>query len=160
MLKHTKLLQEARRTDSNDFYELMGRLYGTDSPLIGWSQMSEQMVESASGKRFETYRSDDGNLVIRYLDNDDEIIISGFLSERGKIVRGNLKDIQGWMGDLLERMKEGATVIASLNKYSKPIMQRLLKDLEESGKRVRQDSFNVVEYGTDSWETLAMKVVG
>lgn len=157
MKSYKQHIHEAITATTSDFYELMDVIYGDMKELIRYTRQSEELVERLTGKQFETYTSNDGKLFIRYLDNDDEIIISGMISELKRITRDDIEDIQGWMGDLMERMKDGAAVISSLNKYSKPIMMKVVSELERQGYTVDTDSFDIVSFGSDTWETMQIK---
>jgi len=91
-----------------------------------------------------------GNILIKYIENNDYVIIQGMISKTGKLNRNDVSDMREWLVKLEMSIQNGKTLLTSVNNFSGPFIEKLLRNnpsfnVEEMGKMSNQ-------YGT--WRTI------
>jgi hypothetical protein len=68
-----------------------------------------------------------GNVYIKFIDTPQVIFILGMISKEGRLTREEAIDMKSWIGRLEDALKKGRRVMTSLNKFSGPFINRIIK---------------------------------
>lgn len=101
---------------------------------------SDKYAEQTTGQKpvIETT----GNVYIKYIETDKEIIILGINANKGKLTREDVPDLKKWIELLENKIKEGKTVYTSINDNSRKLINSILR---------RNPDFIYEEHGNIEW---------
>jgi hypothetical protein len=146
-------LDETQQSSTQEFLDAVDDYYGDDE-VSSMIRSSEQMLgRHIDTSQIQTEKTDNENLIIRFYEDPRQIFILGMISKSGKINRNDLNELKEWMSTLKQKMKRGKVVMSSLNKFSFPIMSRVVKELEADGFSVNKSKMNTTKIKGVQWDT-------
>jgi hypothetical protein len=141
-----------REGSDEEFVEIFKEVYADDD-LLNEQILSEQLVVHMTGGKFQTEISNDGKLAIRYLDSKEYVVISAMISTDKKMNRQHVQGIKELKSKLIDAFKAGKSLLTSLNNFSKPFIENILKEMENSGYTVEKQSLGTVTKPDGVWES-------
>lgn len=146
-------LNEIQQSSTEEFLDSVDNYYG-DNEVSSMIKASEEMLgHYIDTSKIQTEKTDNENLIIRFYEDSHQIFILGMISKSGKINRNDLNELKFWMNTLKQKMKKGKVVISSLNKFSFPILTRVVKELEADGYIVQKTKMNSTKIKGINWDT-------
>lgn len=125
---------EATAATDDEYFALAGK----HAP-VALLQMGEFSAELMSGgSPTITRKSDSGNLVIRWKENDEAIFFLGMVSVTGKTSKADAKDLREWHAYFLDKLRSGIALLTTPNAKSAPFLDNIARDLEREGKTVNR----------------------
>jgi hypothetical protein len=97
--------------------------------LIGEEHACRMLGKSL--KDIVTYISDNENLIIRYVENEDTLCLLGLTTENGKILKNDLVDIYLFCDILIEKIENGKQMITFPNDVSEMLIDKMIKIAEK-----------------------------
>jgi hypothetical protein len=158
-MNYTQILNEIQQSSTEEYTQALQAYYKGEDALMNLILASEEQLGMfIDTDQIQTEKTDDGNLIIRYYEDDEQVIILGMISKTGRLNRNELVELQEWLGRLKEKMKEGVPVISSMNQLSMPIFNRIVKQLESEGFEVNKTEFNKTRLAGQEWTTYIFQV--
>jgi hypothetical protein len=109
-----------------------------------YDKMSEDMI--GTKPIIET----SGNLFIKYIETKDSIYVLGMSSNKGRIERSDIKDMNLWLDKLEKKIKEGKVVYTSTNSNSENFINNLLK----KNPSFKKENMGYIEFPEGKWNTI------
>lgn len=157
-MNYNSILKEIKQSSEKEYTDALKDYYQDDT-LMNLVLASEEMLgQFIDTSNIQTEKTDDDNLIIRYYEDEDQVIILGMISKTGKLARNELVELKVWMGRLKDKMKEGVPVISSMNNLSMPIFNRIIVDLQREGLTVNKTQFNTTRIQGQEWITYMFEV--
>jgi hypothetical protein len=151
-------LVEDKDTTNDEYYTAIEQYY---SPrLLDIIKSGESMAKRMTGSgSLITKISDNDNVMVRWVEGNNTLVILGLVSKIGKIFKSDLPDISKWSDYLIKKIEKGFTIYTSPNDLSMPILNKILKKADKMGipieKNVMSGSFS--DSG-QTWTTLQIKI--
>jgi len=146
----------ATEEEDQEYYKAILDYYGGDEDLLEYIKSGEGRAQSHFMSDIKTERSDNGNILIRYIQDDANKIVAvlGLVSKTGKILRADLSNMKSWMNRLLEKLEDGYQLFTSANQFSKPLINRVFKMAEKKGLNIQQKTVGSFEYKGTNWDNI------
>jgi hypothetical protein len=130
-LIYKNMLTEAIRSTNEEYYDAVEKHYNKN--LVELIKSQDKMAEMMFQSSIETYKTNDGSLIVRYIDSDEAIIVLGIVSVPGVEKTNYMRDLFSWIDQVILKLKEGKTLITSPNKLSEPLLRQIIKKAERRG---------------------------
>lgn len=152
------ILNEIQQSSTEEYTQALENFYEDDALMNLVLASEEQLGMFIDTSQIQTEKTDDGNLIIRYYEDEEQVIILGMIAKSGKLQKSELGELRVWMGRLKDKMKSGAPVISSMNKLSMPIFNKIVGELEGEGFTVNKTEFNTTRLAGQEWVTYMFEV--
>jgi hypothetical protein len=137
ILIYEKMLTEAIQSTDNEYYDAVEKHYNKN--LVQMIKSQDKMAEMMFGVSIQTYKTEDGSLIVRYINLEEAVVILGIVSVPGVFKTNYMKDLFRWIDQIIEKLKEGKTLITSPNKLSEPLLKQIIKKAERKGVKLSVD---------------------
>lgn len=95
--------------------------------FIEFLKMNDEHISDMFGISIRVEKEDNGTLLIAYGENTSNIFLVGIVSSKDKMNRYDISAISSWIDRLIEKMKDGKTLLTTPHELS----LRLIKHIEE-----------------------------
>jgi len=140
--------------DDTAYFEALKDHYKDEPDLIEFIKQGESNAKQGFGSDIKTEVSDSGNIIVRYIEQGNNIGILGMISKKGKLVKSDVSSLKSWMKRLLDKIRNGYQVLASTNKFSKPIFEKIIKMAKEEGIELNEFDHGNFVFGNHKWENM------
>lgn len=137
------LVTEAKEVPVEDYNDLLKSIYSKEFSDLILSQ--DELLSDMMGK--DPTVETTGNLYVKYLETPNDAFIIGLLSKSGKMKRDDVDDFKIWKTRLTKALEKGKTVYTSVNKFSRPLINKLIKDYDVT-------SMGKLNFPDGEWETI------
>ena len=154
-----KELLEDKDTTSDEYYNAVEQYYSPH--LLDLIKSGESMAEHITGSSIIiTKVSENDNVMVRWVEGNNNLVILGMVSKLGSIVKSDIPDINKWSDYLIDKIKEGFTIYTSPNQLSMPILNKILKKAEASGVPIEKNQMpGEFSDSGQTWTTLQIKMI-
>jgi hypothetical protein len=153
------LLTESQKANDKEYFKAIEDYYHSDE-LIGHIRVGEDQAKHITGNStINTEKTDNDNVIVRWIEGNDTIVVLGIVSKTGKIERKDVSDLKKWMALLSDKIEEGKTVYTSPNNLSKPILMKVIDNLKEKGLDISVEVFNSFSFNGITWEGFKIEKV-
>jgi len=143
MKTYKQWLTEAKQVSVEEYNDLLKSIYSPEFSEMILSQ--DEMLSDMMGE--DPTVETTGNLFVKYLETPNEAFIIGLLSKSGKMKRDDVEDFRIWKTRLIKALDKGKEVYTSVNKFSRPLINKLIKDYEVT-------SIGKLNFPDGEWETI------
>ena len=144
-LIYENMLFEAIKSSDKEYYQAVEQHY--NKQLVDTIKSQDKTAEMMFGSRIKTYKTEDQSLIVRYINSSEVVAVLGIVSVPGKEKTNYMKDLLGWIDQVIEELKKGKTLITSPNKLSEPLLKQIIKKAERKG--IKLDVSSSAPTGTD-----------
>lgn len=151
-------LLEIKKSSKKE-YETLTKDYYKDKKFLDLVLQGDDTAKFLTKNNdIKTEKTDSGNIIIRYVEGNNNVVILGMISKKGKMERDDIKDLKEWMGRLKEKMKDGYDVYSSFNELSRPLFDRIKEELKEDGYKVTEKEISPeIKFKDNKWNTFLIK---
>lgn len=128
-LKKFNSFNESVVTTDEEYFEVTSTHY--DQDIMDKIYQSESLAENITGSEPSTEKSNSGNLLIRYSIGNGYLCVLGAVSKKGRMERGDIEDMNSWIGKCVNMIEKGITVLTSPNELSEPLINRVIKNCKK-----------------------------
>lgn len=156
-MKYLKTYESIKSTD-DEYFAAVALHYGED--LINSIKQGEQMAFRMTGSKAKTEKTDGGNLIIRYVEGDNMLLILGAVTKTGKMNRQDIQDMNKWLMYAVEKLSEGVTIMTSPNELSEPLVKKLIYLSEKQGLELDVESQDINMFSANglTWKHYIIKL--
>jgi uncharacterized radical SAM superfamily Fe-S cluster-containing enzyme len=129
-------LSEAIEASDKEYYQAISKHYSKD--LVQTIKQFDKMAQMMFGK-IETYKTNDGSMIVRYVDSAESVVVLGIVSVPGVEKTDYMKDILQWIDKVLKKLEQGKTLMTSPNKLSEPLLKKIISKAERKGLKLQVD---------------------
>ena len=135
-----KTLKELKVGNDKSYKDALKKYYYEIAPgLINLVDEEEEQISAILGAdSLKILETDSGNLIIKYMETEDSIGITGMISKRGMISARDLPDILKLYAMLIEKLEDGKTMFASVNSNSKKLVDGLIRRAKTKGVTINK----------------------
>lgn len=135
-----KTLKELKVGNDKSYKDALKKYYYEIAPgLINLVDEEEEQISAIlSADSLKILETDSGNLIIKYMETEDSIGITGMISKRGMISARDLPDILKLYAMLIEKLEDGKTMFASVNSNSKKLVDGLIRRAKTKGVTINK----------------------
>jgi hypothetical protein len=146
-MKFGNLFEAIRKAKTKEYDAILDQTYTPEFAKIikDCDKASEQQFGKAD---IETT----GNIYIKFIDTPRVAFILGMISKEGRMTREELEDMKIWIKRLEDALNEGKKVMTSLNKFSTPFINRIMKRDPE----VKMKKLGGFENEEGTWVTVEL----
>lgn len=158
-LKNFNIFEAVASTD-NEYFDAVALHY--DEELIDMIKQGEQMAFRMTGSRKAiTEKTDGGNLLIRYCEGNNLLLILGAVTKTGKMNRQDIQDMNNWLNYAIEQLSEGIVIMTSPNELSEPLVKKLITLAERKGLELDVQSQDIDVFSDDgvTWKHYIIQLV-
>jgi hypothetical protein len=156
IIKKFKIFESLKSSDE-EYYDAILNHY--DEDLLSKIKQGDQMAKSMLNSEITTEKTDGENLIIRYIENRNTIIILGAVSKTGKLNKGDIIDLNKWIEEASNKLIDGYTIMTSTNQLSKPLIDKIIKKVENKGFDVNiQKMDSGIRYNDIRWDNLTINI--
>ena len=130
-LIYERMLNEAVSSNDEEYYNAVGQHY--DAKLVHTISSQDKMASQYFGAPIETYKTEDGSMIVRYIDSDELVAVLGIVAVPGVEKTNYMKDLFSWIDQLISKLKDGKSLTTSPNTLSEPLLKQILKKAERQG---------------------------
>jgi hypothetical protein len=106
-----------------EYSKILKSLYSPD--LVNEILYGEKVAKSLYHSKIKIETS--GNIIIKYIETNKDIVILGMISKQGKATRDDVVDLRSWINTLEAKIAGGKTLYTDTNIYSERIISNILK---------------------------------
>ena len=132
-----------------EYIDILKSLYPKD--FVNMILTSDDMAQHFTGKK-PTIEST-GNILVKYSHGNGYACIMGMLSKNGHITKSDYKDILIWGERIKKALEDGDKILTSTNEFSKPILLKLIKNMD-----VDIDVLQTMTFPFGTWETIQIEM--
>lgn len=135
-----KTLKELKVGNDKSYKDALKKYYYEIAPgLIKLVDEEEEQISAILGAdSLKILETDSGNLIIKYMETEDSIGITGIISKRGMISARDLPDILKLYAMLIEKLEDGKTMFASVNSNLKKLVDGLIRRAKTKGVTINK----------------------
>jgi hypothetical protein len=157
-----KIYRINEQIESNDteYFDAVGKFY--DSSLIQQIKDEENMAKSMTRSSIKTFKTDNGNLIVRYTEGNNMLAILGMVSISGKLNRYDIIDLNTWINYVITQIDNNIKVITSPNELSEPILNKIIDKCKKSNIKLNTNVYNVPNTSNNSdnnWKTYIINKI-
>jgi len=163
MISFKKFYNESIKSTDKEYNEYLDNFY-KNSKLLDKNQVEylKSLAKSSeiifNPKNIKIEKSDNSNLIVRWLEQDNYIILLGIISKAGRLVKSDIKDLNIWINKLSSKLiDEHKILLTSPNEISSLMLKHLKDNIIKAGKQYKQvDLGNDVQLGDSPylrWKT-------
>ena len=130
-LIYERMLNEAVSSNDEEYYNAVGQHY--DAKLVNTIRSQDKMASQYFGAPIETYKTEDGSMIVRYIDSNELVAVLGIVAVPGVEKTNYMKDLFSWIDQLISKLKDGKSLTTSPNTLSEPLLKQILKKAERQG---------------------------
>ena len=90
-LIYERMLNEAVSSNDEEYYNAVGQHY--DAKLVNTIRSQYKMASQYFGAPIETYKTEDGSMIVRYIDSDELVAVLGIVAVPGVEKTNYMKDL-------------------------------------------------------------------
>jgi len=154
------LNEMAVQASNTEYIDAVRNFYKNDS-LVSLIQQGERMAMGMSSGGIENIqKSDYGNVIVKWIENQSAIFLLGIISKTGRLKKDDIKDINIWLSDLADKIKDGKELYTSPNKVSEKLLDKVVSKLESQGIPIIKKESPSVSIGDDpnlQWKNIVIK---
>lgn len=124
------MVVESVESSDKEYYKAVEQHYSKE--LVNMIKSQDKMASMMFGS-IQTYKTNDGSLIVRYVDSEDALVVLGIVSVPGVKKTDYMKDLIGWIDEVINKLKEGKTLLTSPNKLSEPLLKQIIKKAQRKG---------------------------
>ena len=137
-------LSESTEISTEEYKDALINYY-QDEEFVNTILTSEMMAfRMSGGSEIKTEKSDNGNLIIRWIDTQDTIYFLGIITKSGRLKPSDMSDIRDWINYFVEEISSGKNLMTSPNELSKKILDKVITRLEKNGVNLNIQSSGVI----------------
>ena len=144
----------ATKEEDDEYFEALRTYYKDDPEIIDIIKMGESAAQEGFNSNIITERSDSGNVLIRYIESGSSLAIVGMINKKGRLGRNDVNSLKSWINRLLNKIQSGHKVYASTNKFSRPILDRVIKMAKEQGMEIEVSTEGSHTFGNQTWDNM------
>jgi hypothetical protein len=141
-LIYERMLTEAVTASDQEYYDAVEHHY--DSKLVQMLKSQDKMASGYFGAPIETYKTNDGSMIVRYIDSEEVVAVLGIVAVPGIEKTDYMKDLFSWIDQVISKLEEGKTLTTSPNKLSEPLLKQIIKKAERKGVKLSVASSGTV----------------
>jgi len=149
-----EIIGAVKATDK-EYFEAVTNAYGKE--LASIIKQGEAMAKQMTSGKILSEKSDNGNLIVRWCEGKNTSAILGIVAVSGKLKKSDLPDFKNWTDRIINKLKEGHTILTSPNKLSKPLLDKILQRAGKEGLNVSTNTMGEYEYGGMTWENIVIE---
>lgn len=150
----------AQPASDEEYYSAVSDFY-KDENLLNIIKQGEQMAMQMSGDvSSNTQKTDYGNVIVKWLENDEAVFLLGIVSKQGKITREDVPDLNIWIDELISKIEEGKILYTSPNKISERLIRKVIKKIESKGIDLDIKEMSSLSLGDEphlSWKNMIIR---
>lgn len=155
MVRFKIYLQEIKKATYKEYLNATKNYYDDDDFMELIIQGDDVAKHLTGNSNLKTEKTDSGNVIIRYAEGNNNIVILGMISKKGRMVREDLIDMKEWLGKLKQKMKDGFYLYSSFNENSRPFFDKIKKDLTAEGYIVKEKEISPkITFKDNTWRTV------
>lgn len=145
-----RVMAEAFEVPREEYDELLDKYWGKDGNFANSVKRGDEAIESMVGPAVV---ESSGNVLVKYTETEQAMYVFGMLSKSGRMTKEDQPDARLWLNRLAKViLKQGKTVLTSLNQFSRPMIDNLRKHNPEIQTYVVHESIGV----GGAWTTVAL----
>ena len=133
-----------------EYTDILRELYSDD--FVDMILQGDLMAHMMTGE-YPTIETT-GNIFVKFSQGNGCVCVMGMVSKTGKISKSDYKDILIWGKRLKDALLDGNIVLTSTNKFTKPILLKLIKDLD-----VDITVLHTMNFPFGVWESIQIELV-
>lgn len=129
-------ISEIQHAQDSEYEEITKSQFSSDrAPLFHeLTNMSNQnFIDAYPDVELQTMKSDSGNFLVQWFENNDIIAIVGIITKEGKILRKDYGDVLVFFDMLLDRLRQGKRMMTSPNLKSMKLVNKIDQIAKERG---------------------------
>lgn len=135
------------------------KYFGESPELINLLRQQEGMYSRLGGREFCIST---GNVLFRYRENPDkkQVYVVGLIAKKGRMVPSDLRDVLSIVDDFFEKLKDGWTILASVNSNSRKLIEHIKRKARHQGipiKEVSHGEMGFLNRPEFTFETIELK---
>lgn len=155
ILEYKKILESSISNDQ-EYFDYVSSFYNVE--MIEQIKTGEEMAKMITGSTIKTFKTDGDNLIMRWSEGNDNVVILGAVSKTGKINRNDLTDLNIWINQCCTYIEEYKTIYTSPNELSEPILQKIINKIKAKNIDLNIQKYNApFEHEKYTWKTYIIK---
>lgn len=142
---------EAVQATDEEYYETISLFY--DDNILDLVKEGEMMAKYMTRNPLKTLKTDNGNLIVRWGEGNNNFIILGAVTKTGKLNRYDIIELKDWIELVIEKIENYYTIYTSPNELSEPLVKRIISLCEKRnidiGINIMTPPSNIVDSKTD-----------
>jgi len=150
-------LNESQPSGDDEYYGALKDHYGDDR-IISKIRVGDEHAAAMSGGYIRTEKSDNGDLFVRWIEDDERVLVLGIISRKGRLSREDVGDLRMWMGKLEKAIEDGKEVMSSVNSFSEPILDKIIVSLANKGVELDLNFTGTpISHNGKEWKNVVIK---
>ena len=124
-------LQESVESNDAEYYKALESHYSKG--LANSVRMQDNMASMMLGSPIQTHKTNDGSMIVRYIESDEAVAILGVVSVPGVKKGDYMRDLLNWIRRCVESLGKGKALFTSPNELTTPLLETILRKARASG---------------------------
>ena len=135
-LIYERMLNEAVSSNDDEYYNAVGQHY--DQKLVQQIKSQDKMASQFFGAPIETYKTEDGSMIVRYIDSDELVAVLGIVAVPGVEKTNYMKDLFKSGGKITDINIRDEMKQSFIDYAMSVIVSRALPDVRDGMKPVHR----------------------
>lgn len=148
-MKNILSLNEWKNSNTQTYIKHINAFYNDanfTNQILSGELAAFQMI---GNNDIKTIITDNDNLLIRYVENDSLICLLGLTTEKGRIRREDIIELNSFGDELLNKILSGMTLMTFPNDVSELLIDRMLKKAESKNIILKKEKSHPMKFDLD-----------
>lgn len=132
------IVHEVQDADASEYSDVVKSQFSDRAPRLDTltQQSNQNFLRFYPDAKLQTMKSNSGNFVVQWLENNAIVAIVGIITKKRRITQEDYPDLLEFFDMLLDRIRQGKTVMTSPNRKSIRLLDRIQSMAEKQGMRL------------------------